>query len=514
METKPERQIIEFETHESADLRELCWYQPGSRGGRYWHQNASGRWVAKSAGQFVRWLKGQGLADFIPKAEVGERVLSEVHDLLTDLESERILEWAGGVSGWQPGVYSRSGGRFLVTHAAPLLERRAPEVVPDGAQVWDAEAWGWPVLHQVLGGMLNGVEADETGMVEAVVQLPRLIAWLRHFLESLYAGTYSTGLALALASEPEAGKTLFAQLLAELSGGVVARPYRYMVGQDNFNEEWLESALLLVDDENSDTHIQGRLKFGAELKQIVASRGTRIRGMHQKALLLHPIQRLVICVNLEPERLQVLPPIDTDIRDKILALKCYAQPMPMPAHTPAQQEAFWSCLMGELPCFLHWLLEVYEPDASQMGRFGPRAWQHPEILEELGKLSPEARTMEFIERLLERHRPALTKEKIGRLAAADQRPMLRRLEGGRELSGWVGTVSDLRAALVADGDQACLSMLERREVRATAYLGRDLVALSKRYPQNIWQSRSALSGARNWVILPTPMESEPESVTA
>jgi len=489
----------DLETTFTAPLSESCWYQPASSGGRYWHQNDAGRWVHKNAGQFERWLQVKGLSKYIQKGQ--DRILSETEELLTLLETERLIDYAGGLAGWHAGVHELNKSKILVTQDPELIDPVPVDPLPQSADLYDFAAWGFPALGQFLDGLFNGVERDN-GREETMEQLPRFITWLWHFLKSIYRCQYSTGLALAMAGEPESGKTLLAQIIQRLSGGIVARPYRYMVGQDNFNEEWLGAPVLLVDDENSNTHITERLRFAAELKQIVSTRGTRIRGMHQKAMLLHPIQRLMICVNLEPERIQVLPPIDTDIKDKLLVLKGYSKPMPMPTRTPDEQEAFWSVLESEMPPFLYWLLEVFQPQDEDLSRFGVKAWQHPAILDELGKLNPEARTMEFIQRMLDQS-PHIQPDDLAKRCSGEDRERLaaRMKAAGGSLIGYIGTVSEIRSILVSDGDDAPLSMLERREVRATAYLGRDLAALSRAQPDRIWQTRPGGGAARNWIIL-------------
>ena len=491
-----------LETTESVDISERCWYQPTNSGGRYWHENDSERWVHKNVQQFTRWLQIQGLMKQTQKDD--GRILSEIDELLTNLETDRLIDYAGGLAGWKSGVFELNKNMILVTQDPELIDPETFKADPD-ADLFDFEAHGWPTLGAFLSGLFNGIErADD--QEEEIEQLPRFICWLWHFLSSVYACQYSTGMALAMAGEPECGKTLLAQIIQRLSGGIVARPYRYMVGQDNFNEEWLGAPLLLVDDENSNTHITERLKFASELKQIVATRGTRIRGLHQKAMLLHPIQRLMICVNLEPERIQVLPPIDTDIRDKLLVLKGYSKPMPMPTRTPTEQETFWSTLEEEMPRFLYWLLNIYEPNMEDLGRFGPKAWHHPAILEELSKLNPEARTLEFIHRMLAKnHR--INEKDLEKCSAEDRKRMAAVLAAaGGSLVGWIGPVSQLRSILVSDGEEAPLSMLERREVRAAAYLGRDLTALSRLHPRTIFQTRPPGGRGRNWIIL----DKEPE----
>lgn len=492
----------DLQTHVDAPLRERCWYEPKGNGGRYWHENAEGIWVWRTREDFKLWLITEGMTKTLTKDDLAAgQIISEVDELLVELVSHRRIDFAGALAGWRAGIHEINRSRILVTRSTELVQ---PVPSGEGEHVWDYVGYGWPKLGAFLAGLLNGEEVDEKES-ESIEQLPHFVCWLWHFMDSLYQSEYSTGMALAVAGEPNSGKSLLSEILRELAGGVSAEPYRYMTGQDNFNEEFLTAGLLVVDDEASDTSIQQRLRFGAELKQICAKRGTRIRAMQTGALQLHPIQRLAIFLNLEPERLQVLPPIDNDMRDKIMVLKGYRKPMPMPARTVGERRAFWDQIRSELPAFVHWLLNVYQPPYDDLDRFGPKAYQHPAILEELGKLDPHARTHEFIERLMSRCQPRITHSHLERMSATDREKLAPLVTNGG-LPGWLGTVSELRSALVADGEEACLSSIERREVRAAAYLGRDLSALARLYPRNIWMTRTPVTKQRNWIILPQPLE--------
>jgi len=499
--------VHHFEENTAAlPIEQRFWYEPtGSAGGRYWHQASDGTWVHRTVNQFRNYLLTQGLIDYIPEAEKGTRKLSELDQLKEYIEVERRIDYAGPVAGRRAGFMEWNGGKILVTRSVKLIDPVPPSPLADGADLFDFQAHGFPVLGAVLDGLFNGVEQMDDSE-ERFEQLPRFLTWMWHFLDSLYRDKYSTGLALGLAGEPNCGKTLLAQIIKEVSGGIVAKPFERMTGRDNFNEEWLWATLLLIDDENSETHIQERLRLGAEVKKVVANQdGCRIRGLHRTAINVPAIQRLVICVNLEPERLQVLPPIDNDIRDKLLILKGYSRPFPMPSSTIDEREAFWATIRRELPHFVWYMTRVWSPSRDTLDRFGGQSWQHPQVIEELGKLSPEARTMEFIDRWMRKSNPRMIAADLAKAATA-QRALLQRAMRDGSLPGWIGTASDLRSVLVADGDDAPLSTFERREVRASAYLGRDLEALSRRHPRNIMGTRQPGSGARNWIILPNPVE--------
>jgi hypothetical protein len=46
-------------------------------------------------------------------------------------------------------------------------------------------------------------------------------------------------------------------------------------------------------------------------------------------------------LNDTPERLLILPPIDSDTRDKINIVRASAAGMPMPSETPEDKAKFW-----------------------------------------------------------------------------------------------------------------------------------------------------------------------------
>ena len=110
-----------------------------------------------------------------------------------------------------------------------------------------------------------------------------------------------------------------------------------------------------------------------------------------------------LSLNDDPERLQVLPPLDRDVRDKIIILKARKCAMPMPTGNPADDERFWNQLMAELPGFLHHLEQWQVPEALRDDCYGIAAYQHPEVVEKLQQTTPELRLLELVDRELFRH---------------------------------------------------------------------------------------------------------------
>jgi len=246
-----------------------------------------------------------------------------------------------------------------------------------------------------------------------------------------------------------------------------------MIGRDNFNAEMLEAELWTVDDETADTSMRARVEFGAEIKKAVANSAMRFRGMLREAVTLTTFKRLFICVNREPDRLMVLPPMDDDIKGKVALLMAYNSTMFDGAanHNPAEKKAFWKQLNDELPHFLHWLLyEWEEPQFDLQVRFGSPAYHHPEIGQELFTLSPEQVLMEQIDRTL-----------------ADYFKLN---------STWCGSAAALRNLLVAEDSP--LSSSEVKKIPAPNWVGKRLTKLAAHAPQRL--EKKKVNGLIEWRI--------------
>ena len=447
-------------------------------GNRWWLELPSGEWCSLAERAIRRELKGRGFRDK-PDPTRGE-VLSPLDAELRRVEQECRVDWAGVLAGWQAGVHEIGGGRILVTKSAKLVQPVQGDCT---------------MLRSFIEGLLNGEELEVDGQPpRQYVQAPYFFAWTAHALESLYTARRAPGMCLAIAGPTSCGKTLLASILRVLFGGGCGRPYSYMVGLDSFNGELFNHVLQLVDDERAETDIRSRLKFGAEVKKFTAADGAKCRGLHRDGIELTPVWRLLCLLNEEPDRLLVLPPIDEDVADKILLLRAYRKPMPMPAATPAEREAFWDAITAQLPAFVWWLLHEYKMPAEMTagaGRFGLPAYHHPVLLSELQAFSPPVRLWQLIERgvLLERH------------VGDGETTWL-------PLAEWRGSASDLEQKL-KDYKNA-LSDSERREVPTSAWIGHRLADLSRRMGEQVVKCERRVSG-RVWVIR-RPADGEAASV--
>ncbi len=170
-----------------------------------------------------------------------------------------------------------------------------------------------------------------------------------------------------------------------------------MQGGTGFNSELFGSEHLVIDDEFGHTDFRSRQKLTAAVKNFTAAGSQRCHGKGKEALTLKPFWRLSISVNDEPESLLVLPLMDDSVADKMMIFKISNRPMPMPTSTLEETDAFWKQLMAEFPAFLHHLITLQVPEAMRSSRYGVRHFHHPEVMEAIDSLSPEAKLLSMLD---------------------------------------------------------------------------------------------------------------------
>lgn len=408
----------------AADVRR--WYSSAPT--TFWVENAAGDWIELAHGGFKEYLLGNQHLKLRGFKEEGEAQSPLDAEIVETMVNHR-LDYVGPLAGWNKGFQQIDRTKVLVSVDPRLMKPQ------EGT---------WQTFFDFLSGLL-GHDAR---------QLETFLYWLKHGLEAMYEGRPRNGMALVLAGEAGCGKTLLKEFIRIMFGGGEVYPYSFMIGRDMFNSELVECPLWVVDDEAADTSLAMRLKFGAEVKKIVANSAMKCRGIHRDGITLTSMKRLVICVNIEPDRLLVLPPIDDDIADKMLICKCVAPaPWPMPMSTHEEKQVFFENILSELPAFIQHVLNIDIP-GDYLGRFGVRHYHHPEVVESLLAISPEMQMAEQIEREL--------------------------FKTAMDGISWTGSPSDLYRRMV--GPDSVLTPREKDKFPQAAWLGRRLAKLSARFP--------------------------------
>jgi len=408
----------------------------------FWAPNCRDGWVIIKTQDVRRLLKERGCRT---EAIKGKERVSEIDALLNIFQLQFDVDYAGSLAGYRRGVYEIEGKRILVKDSPTVIEPKAGEC---------------PLISGIIRNMLG--EEQEV----------YLFGWLKVAHESLRTGKPRVGQALALAGPIECGKSLLQNhIITPILGGRSAKPHRYMSGISPFNGDLFGCEHLIVEDEEASTDIRARRNFGTKIKEIAANTFNSCHGKHRQAINLPPFWRVSISVNDEPEDLQILPPIDESLRDKIIILKAVRHEMPMKTASDEERTGFIAALRAELPAFISFLQAWKIPERLVSQRYGIAHFQHPEILEALATLAPETKLLGLID------------DELFNSAAP---------------GSWEGSASDLERKLKSE---ASMVAHEARQLfsfptACGTYLGR----LAKKYPKRFECEHT--NKGNNWTINP------------
>jgi hypothetical protein len=408
----------------------------------YWILNQRGGWIALNETQFKRILKQRNVSPIVPKGSY----VSPLDERLIEIQQTCDVQYAGALAGHAAGIYDAGERRILITESPHIIEPLPGE---------------WPTVRTLIDGLLHDLDFD---------QRPYLYGWLKVAFEALSARRLRPGQLLVLAGVHDCGKSLLQNLITLMFGGRAAKPYQFMSGLTPFNSDLFEAEHLMIEDEQASYDIRSRRNFGAQLKNITATEWQRCHAKNRVAISLAPFWRLSMSVNDEPENLMVLPPIDDSIEDKLIILRAFKSPMPMPTATLEQRGAFWQKLEGEVPAFLDYLTRWEIPIKLRSERFGITHFHHPEILQAIDNLAPEFRLLRLIDEWL--------------------------FEAYENGATWEGSAEQLERELCADNSK-CRHEARKLFTFNTA-CGVYLSRLAKKHPERFGYSRSA--NARTWKI--------------
>jgi hypothetical protein len=401
--------------------------------GNYWLEH-SGRFLQLDSGKVKRHLRRSGLSP----DNYGRDNLSEVERALTLAELERAVDYAGPLAGHKPGFFETDGGkRVLVTCTV-----RQPA----------AKAGKFKSFEQFTDGLLGSEQ-----------QL-RLYCWLKVARRALLAGRLDFGQMLVFAGPGGCGKSLMQAVITMIMGGRMEKPYQFMIGETPFNAELATAEHWQIEDESARTDIRSRLGFSQQIKAATATREMKIHGKGRQGLTLPTFRRLTLSCNSEAERFLIVPPMESDLADKVCLLKCGQ------GDYGGDSEAFLAKVATELPGLCHELDGFRIPNRLREDRFGFAAFHHPELLAALLENSPQSRLLSLIDQTIFR-RPA---------------------------AAWNGTADELQTELMASNlAPAARTLLDAFPGACGTYLGR---------LKNTGRvSRRENTGRNVWTIQPPPV---------
>lgn len=335
---------------------------------KYWTCNSRNELVEYPSSQIRLLLLRAGVTGSIPEG----KVMSGIEAEFMRIREDHDVNWAGALAGYKPGVHDICGTRILVTNGPKMIQAAKGE---------------WTALRDLMGQLLGD-------------QVEHLYAWLKSALRALHHGPpWRPGQAMAIAGPAGSGKSLLQSIITEILGGRIAKPYRYLSGETPFNGDLVGAEHLAIEDEAESTDLRIRRHFGSQLKNLIANAVVSMHPKGGQAMSLNPFCRVSITLNDEPENLMVLPPLTADLKDKIILLRSFITTLPFASDNLTERRKYRERLSADLPAFLYFLHGWRIPTRMQDGRYGVKAWQHPDLLFELQQLEPQYRLLELIETL-------------------------------------------------------------------------------------------------------------------
>lgn len=324
----------------------------------------AGRFLPLSGGQAKNQLQLLGHHTEL-KNDFG---LSWGDEILAQAQVKNYVDYAGPLAGYKAGLYTMAGGtRVLVTTSCnPVMPGKNKRM---------------PFLKKFISELLEDQEII-------------FYAWLKLRLESLWKACFTPSQLLALCGPPGCGKTFLQWIITQMLGGRAGKPYAFMTGKTDFNEDIAQAEHLVMGDEESSRDIRSRIKFAAKIKQLCVEPDLWIQGKGKKAVTLETRRALSIGVNHEPEHMLVIPPLDSDMVGKISLLRCH------PAELSLDRLKNQNAAKEEFPALACFLRDLQIPKDWRDSRFGVKAYHHPELLEMVSESSPENQMLSILDEVL------------------------------------------------------------------------------------------------------------------
>ena len=418
-----------------------------ARSHSFLRRSGPGRYIQITEGGAKVFLRSLGISPEIPEGED----ISPLERAILRIQDSRSLDYAAPLAGHQAGFYVINGANVLVTESPKLIEP-----IPGKT----------PLIDKLLANLFSHGEVD---------QRPFFIGWLKRGIETLRSCLWTPAQALVLAGPVNSGKSLLQRLITRLFGGRAAEPFRAMVGRTEFNADLFRAEHLMLEDRVISRDMRARLNLGNALKQITVNREQNCHGKHEAALTLTPIWRVTISVNDEPDKLQVIPPLTEDIRDKIMLLKVTRREMPMATDTLEEWRAFEEALKQELPAFMYSVLKWKIPGPLQCSRFGISSYQHPDLVQAISELEPHNVLLDLMDTAMRKEPSKL----------------------------WTGTAAEFEMRLTANG--STVAREARRLLSFSSACGSYLGQLAISRPNRVMKGKM-LHGISRWTVTPPPQE--------
>jgi hypothetical protein len=352
-------------------------------------------------------------------------------------EAYKARELDGGVQ-WHGGIAGHAQGLSVDSNDLPILitsEAKTPRPTPGEALL--------------IGDIISNAFADETATLV-------FMSWLAGRYKAVRSHVHIPSPMLVLAGEINSGKSLLAWIIAQALGGRTANPYASWSGGMLWNDDLVASELLLVDDCVGSTDIRSRRNFGASFKEAIYPHVIQLRKRNSSSIAVRPVWAVVVCCNDTPESLQIIPPLDNDLADKVALLHVIGVALPVDTSTPEGKLELQALIRSELPAFAQQLMDWVTPEELHDSRSGVKAWRDPALTDAVDAHSPARRLEDLLDTALthmglwgDLPRELTSADIQGRLE--DSQSPVR--DQARQLCTWHGAMGSALAKLARSGSE-------------------------------------------------------------
>jgi hypothetical protein len=317
-----------------------------------------------------------GLARYLaPEYDEPKDLARAVRDAVKNRELDGGVQWHGSIAGHRQGLATDSNNLpILITSEAKI-----PQPTPGDA----------PTISEIVGNAF----ADPTAIAV-------FISWLSGRYKAVRGHVHIPSPMLVLAGEINSGKSLLAWIIAETLGGRTANPYAAWSGGMLWNDDLVGAETMLVDDCIGSTDIRSRRNFGAAFKEAIYPHVIQLRKRNHSSIAVRPVWAVVVCCNDTPESLQIIPPLDNDLADKVALLHVIGVKLPVDTSTPDGRAELQALIRSELPAFAQQLMDWVTPEELHDSRSGIKAWRDPILTDAVDAHSPQRRLEDLLEAAL------------------------------------------------------------------------------------------------------------------
>jgi hypothetical protein len=342
-------------------------------------RNESGRWdVENKDGITNELVVMRGLTRDVSKKK--GQTFSEVEGAFAYIRQQQRVKGMASFAFFPKGRMKFNGDDYLNIHTKDAMK---PAMEP---AVWGA------------GGQFPWLSAYYDRYFATPNQLPYYLSWGSLFYRGCYYRKLAPGHSIITAGPVCSGKTLSSRgILAPMVGGF-AEAKEFLLGEDTFNSELFDYALLVVDDASIAANAATLRRYTESIKRITANQEIRSNEKFRKAVTIASNARLAVTCNQDAESALAIPDMDLSTKDKVMLFRTQEPKEKFPP-----PEELSKILGEELPWFCRYLHDweipaecrSERPEDSRFGGITP--YHDPQLVTTASQSSRTASLSEILD---------------------------------------------------------------------------------------------------------------------